>query len=69
VGRIEVRDGTFIRAALVEFRGKLYVDLREFVETDRYKGPTKKGMRFNTENWPAFRELVETLDAEIKRRY
>ena len=69
IGKIEVKDGTYIRAALSEWKGNLYADLREFVESEKFTGPTKKGIRFHCENWAKFMELIQQLDAEVKKRY
>jgi hypothetical protein len=69
VGRIEIKDGTYIRASVSEWKGNLYADLREYVESEKFTGPTKKGIRFHAENWAKFMDLVKQLDAEVRKRY
>ncbi len=69
IGRIEIRDGTFIRASISEWKGNLYADLREFIESEKFTGPTRKGIRFHCENWPQFMELVKKLDKKIEETY
>ncbi|MBN1297155.1 transcriptional coactivator p15/PC4 family protein [bacterium] len=68
VGSIPKKDGLEIRATLTEFKNEFYVDIREFMQSDDYEGPTKKGIRFHTENWDAFFQLIKKLDQEIKKR-
>lgn len=32
-------------------KGKVFVNIRKFVNTDRYSGPTKQGIRLSAEEW------------------
>jgi len=43
------------------------LDLRIWVETDRYLGPTKRGLRFYLFDgiWEEFKKLVEKVDKEV----
>lgn len=68
IGSIPKKDGLEIRATLTEYRNEMYVDLREFMTGDDYEGPTKKGIRFHSENWDDFFKLVKKIDQEIKKR-
>ena len=68
VGSIPKKDGLEIQATLTEFKNEIYVDIREFMKSDDYEGPTKKGVRFHSENWDAFFKLIKKLDQEIKKR-
>jgi Transcriptional Coactivator p15 (PC4) len=68
VGSIPKKDDLEIRASLTTYRSDLYVDLREYMDTEDYKGPTKKGIRFHTENWDAFYDLIKKIDKEIRKR-
>jgi len=68
IGSIPKKDGLDIRATLTEYKNEFYVDIREFMKSDEYEGPTKKGVRFHSENWDAFFKLIKKLDQEIKKR-
>lgn len=68
VGSIPKKDGLEIRATLTEYRNEFYIDIREFMKSEDYDGPTKKGIRFHSENWDDFFKLIKKLDQEIKKR-
>ena len=67
IGKIKKKDDVEIYGSIAEFKNEFYVDFREYVQTEKYSGPTKKGIRFHIENWDAFRELVEKMDQEIRK--
>ncbi len=46
VGAIPKKDGLEIKASITEFRKEFYIDIREFLNSEDYEGPTKKGIRF-----------------------
>ena len=50
---------------------KEYVDIRKFVESENYTGPTKQGVRFNVDLLPEVLEdlkvLAKQLDVENER--
>jgi hypothetical protein len=68
IGAINKKDDLKIKACLARFRNEIYVDIREYLENETYQGPTKKGIRFHSENWEAFYDLMKKLDSEIKKR-
>jgi hypothetical protein len=68
VGSIPKKDGLEIRATLTEYRNEFYIDIREFMKSEDYEGPTKKGIRFHSENWEEFYKMIKKLDQEIKKR-
>ncbi len=68
VGAIPKKDGLEIKASITEFRKEFYIDIREFLNSEDYEGPTKKGIRFHSENWDAFYKLIKKLDQEVKKR-
>ncbi|MBN2054860.1 transcriptional coactivator p15/PC4 family protein [bacterium] len=67
IGTIKKRDDVEIRASVSKFRDEYYVDIREYIETPNYTGPTKKGLRFHVENWEDFRSLVEKIDQFLQK--
>jgi len=44
-----------------EYNGKVGVDVREFTTSAKYTGPTKKGLRIPAENFPKFKELINSI--------
>jgi hypothetical protein len=60
VGRIGA-----IRVRLVESRGALFVDIRRFVESKRYSGPSRKGVLVPIEDVGELSRLLE--GAELAR--
>lgn len=51
-----------------EFRGKLYIDIRQY-----YNGPngdllpTKKGISLTAENYQKLKSLISQIDEELKK--
>jgi len=51
-----------------EYNGKVGVDIREFVSSERYTGPTKKGLRIPAEKFQEFKELINSIkDEDLKQ--
>lgn len=61
IGRIALSDEQELVVSIVD-NEKL--DLRIWVKTDSYTGPTKRGMRFYLfdGNWDGFKELIDKAD-------
>jgi len=61
IGRIPLREGENLVANLVD-NEKL--DFRVWMDTERYKGPTKRGLRFYLfdGNWEEFMKLVQKVN-------
>lgn len=68
VGAIQKRDDVKIRVCLKMCDQNFNIDIREYLETERYSGPTRKGIFFSTEDWNAFFELMRRLDETVKTR-
>ena len=47
-----------------EYNGKVGVDIREFVTSEKYTGPTKKGLRIPAANFPKFKEMINSITEE-----
>jgi hypothetical protein len=45
------------------------IDIREWVETETYTGPTKKGIRFlaGDENWSNFVNIIDDMDEILEQ--
>jgi len=44
-----------------EYNGKVGVDIREFVSSEKYTGPTKKGLRIPAESFQKFKEMINSV--------
>jgi len=68
IGSIPKKDDREIKAAFTKYRKELYIDIREYIDSEDYQGPTKKGLRFHSENWDSFYDLMKKINREIKKR-
>ena len=65
IGRVKLGDTQDLVVSIVDDEK---VDLRIFLNTDSYKGPTKRGVRFYMfdDNWPEFMKLIDQVDREYQ---
>ena len=65
VARVKLSDTSDLVAAIVNDEK---LDLRVYVSTDSYSGPTKRGVRFYLFDgiWPEFKKLIKKVDKEVK---
>jgi len=65
IGEIELGTDRILVATLVDDEK---LDLRLFLKTSRYSGPTKSGVRFYLFDgiWDQFLELIKKVDKEVK---
>lgn len=61
IGKIKKNDTTDIIVRLDDFGGRRGLTVREFVKSDRYTGFTKSGVRILAENFPKFKEMVNSI--------
>jgi len=47
-----------------EYKGKVGVDIREFVTGEKYTGPTKKGLRIPAEKFQEFKTMINSVTKE-----
>ena len=58
---------TDIVVGVKEYNGRVGVDIREFVVSERYTGPTKKGLRIPVEHFKEFKKIINSIsDADLK---
>ncbi|MCU0642173.1 MAG: hypothetical protein MUF61_01155 [archaeon] len=62
IGRIQKNSETDVLVRIDDFGGRVGVTIREFVKSERYTGFTKAGTRISAENFPAFKELINSID-------
>ena len=70
VGRMKLNVMDSLVFQTSEYRGKTYVDIRKYVESQNYTGFTKQGIRFNADLFDEFEEnlkkVAESLGIEIE---
>jgi len=44
-----------------EYNGKVGVDIREYTTSDKYTGPTKKGLRIPAEKFQEFKAMINSI--------
>jgi hypothetical protein len=52
---------TDIVIGIREFNGSVGVDIREFATSDKYTGPTKKGLRIPAKNFQEFKQMINSI--------
>ena len=62
IGRLKKTESTSVIIRINEFQGEKGVDIREYVETNKYKGPTKKGTRIPASKWEEFKALIDKVE-------
>ena len=55
---------TEIVVGIREYNSKVGLDIREFITGEKYTGPTKKGLRIPAENFPAFKEMINSISED-----
>jgi hypothetical protein len=63
VGRMKLNVMDSLVFQTSEYRGKNYIDIRKFVESQNYTGFTKQGIRFNVS---LFGEFLQNLEKVAK---
>jgi hypothetical protein len=62
IGKIKKNEITDIVIRIDDFGGKVGLTIREYVKGDRYTGFTKAGTRISAENFPAFKDIIDSID-------
>lgn len=65
IARMNKNNITDIVFSITSHNNKTYFDIREFGRTDRYQGPTKKGLRINAELYAEFIEKLKQLGESL----
>lgn len=65
IGRVKLNDSQELIASIVDGEK---LDLRIWIKTDNYSGPTKRGVRFYLFDgiWEKFNELMPKIDKVYK---
>lgn len=48
--------------------GNPHLDIRTWIESEKYTGPTKKGINFDVENLEEIRAILEGIDKALDRK-
>ena len=64
IGRIKKNNDTDIVIRVDDFGGKIGVTIREFTNSERYKGFTKAGTRIIAENFQEFKDMINSISLE-----
>lgn len=66
---LRITDGTSLVFSISKTKdGDPHVDIRTHVHTDKYDGPTKRGVNFNIEFLEDFRHILEIIDEELAEK-
>ena len=64
VGKINKNDTTDILIRIDDFGGRTGLTIREFVTSERYTGFTKSGVRILADDFPKFKEMINSVTDE-----
>ena len=52
---------TEVIVAIREYNGRVGVDIREYTTSDKYTGPTKKGLRIPADRFQEFKDMINSI--------
>ncbi len=55
---------TDIIIGIREYQGRVGIDIREFMKSEQYTGPTKKGLRIPADKFEEFKKLINSINPE-----
>jgi len=61
IGKINKNETTDIVLRVDDFGGRVGVTIREFVTSDKYTGFTKAGVRILAQDFPKFKEMINSI--------
>ncbi len=64
IGKIPKNDTTNIMIRIDDFADRRGLTIREFVESERYTGFTKAGVRILAKDFKAFKEMINSIPDE-----
>ena len=64
IGKINKNDMTDIVIRVDDFGDRRGLTIREFVQSDRYSGFTKSGVRILAQDFPKFKEMINSIPDE-----
>lgn len=66
---LEIADGIkLVFTVSKTSEGNPHLDIRTWIESEKYTGPTKKGINFDIESLEEFRGILEEIDLELENK-
>ncbi len=65
--QVKLDDERYINIAIVTFKEKKYFELREYLDTEKYSGPTKKGVTIGVDYFEKTLEMLTKMDAFLEK--
>ena len=65
IQKIPLDEDNHLKIAVTEFKGKKYFEIREYVESESYSGPTKKGITINIEHFDKTLTHLKQMDEKL----
>lgn len=66
---LEIADGIkLVFSVSKTSEGNPHLDIRTWIESEKYTGPTKKGINFDIESLEEFRDILQDIDSELSNK-
>lgn len=66
---MEITDGIKLVFSVSKTKeGTPHLDIRTWIQSEKYTGPTKKGINFDIENLEEFKEILEKIDSDLEKQ-
>ena len=62
IGRISRPDSSDIVVRTSKFKGVTYIDIRNWIKTDKYVGWSKKGIAIRKEDFPELMKILNKIE-------
>lgn len=66
LGEIELREGSVLVIKKTNYKDEDRIDFRVWMNTARYKGPTRQGFQLRMEKIDEFIKIVENMKKKLK---
>ena len=67
-GEIEIRTNTFLIIKKTEYKGQDRIDFRIWLNSPRYKGPTKQGFSLSMNKIDEFIKIIEAIKNKLGKQ-
>lgn len=65
IGKVGLTDIASVMVRIDEYEGKQGVTIRKYIESEKYTGFTKQGVRIPIDKWKEFKALMDLVDSEL----
>lgn len=67
--KLEIAEGvSLVFSVSRTSEGNPHLDIRTYISSEKYEGPTKKGINFDVESLEEFRQILEDIDKELQEK-